>query len=270
MYPVELVDVFPTVLDLLHFSFSPRPHHSPRGKSLAAVVLGEGGPSEASTGASTGAHIAHRTVSSMHGDSFWTIIQPHLNTAAITPPAAPLYQPHQSHSSVWNLVSAGAILFSTAQQQSSRPAMPTLRHRAAISQAWMCTSQTLLDTVPHTNPQAMQQLPNPWKHCRHGDNSPVAQVSVMGYSLRTVNFRYTMWIYFNRETCALNVTSPPYAEEFYDHSHDTSSSSQHSPYAAESSNSIDVLEKSYLDILRTGMYKYLQSKNVISHILCPM
>jgi hypothetical protein len=58
---------------------------------------------------------------------------------------------------------------------------------------------------------------NPWFECNRADKQYEDQISVMGYSFRSSDYRYTIWLHFDREKNIPQFGAPPYAEELYDH-----------------------------------------------------
>jgi iduronate 2-sulfatase len=65
---------------------------------------------------------------------------------------------------------------------------------------------------------------NPWNDCNIADTKPstlLEEIMVMGYSARSLDYRYTMWLHFDRKHIVPNWLhpsgSPIYAEELYDH-----------------------------------------------------
>ena len=85
----------------------------------------------------------------------------------------------------------------------------------AISQAWRCAKKTdIAAELTHDTRKAI------WFECSRDDNKNdkgVSQVCLMGYSMRTLDFRYTAWLHFNRTRMMTNWDLHPYEEELYDH-----------------------------------------------------
>lgn len=94
-------------------------------------------------------------------------------------------------------------------------AMPVLGHAFALSQAWRCaeTDQASLDS--RTDPNIGQRQIR-WDSCNVEDNN-VRSVSVMGYSMRSLDFRYTMYIPFKLPERVPMWNATLFAEELYDH-----------------------------------------------------
>ena len=93
--------------------------------------------------------------------------------------------------------------------------MPSLNRTFAISQSWRCSSspEALLDS--RVDPSISQNHVR-WDACNsEGDDS--TETSVMGYSMRTLDFRYTMYIPFSRPARVPVWNASIFAEELYDH-----------------------------------------------------
>ena len=94
-------------------------------------------------------------------------------------------------------------------------AMPTLNQTFAISQSWRCSSNSnaLIDSRFDSS---VEQNHVRWDACNtEGDDAK--EISVMGYSMRTLDFRYTMYIPFIRPSRLPNWNATIFAEELYDH-----------------------------------------------------
>ena len=93
--------------------------------------------------------------------------------------------------------------------------MPTLNQTFAISQSWRCSSapDALLDSRIDGS---IDQHHVRWDACNtEGDDT--METSVMGYSMRTLDFRYTMYIPFSRPMRVPLLNATIFAEELYDH-----------------------------------------------------
>jgi hypothetical protein len=80
---------------------------------------------------------------------------------------------------------------------------------------------SLADQDPRHNETLAQQKPVIWNDCDIYKTDTADEVAVMGYSMRTSNYRYTAWIYVSRPDFYPNWTQPLFAEELYDHKKDT-------------------------------------------------
>ena len=163
--PVELIDIFPTINDLLAAPYSKKQIYGDntkfirlQGKSLAPVVLGNkfrfrAGP--------TNSKVVY------NGDL-----------------------------------------------------MPSLNHTFAISQTWRCSQKSRALQDPRTTPGTPENMVQ-WDACNIDVTNIDNEVSLMGYSMRTLDFRYTMYIPFKRPHRLPVWDEPIFAEELYDHRGDT-------------------------------------------------
>lgn len=98
--------------------------------------------------------------------------------------------------------------------------MPSLNQSYAISQMWQCAlNETATNDPRDQNPLKFKKFLPLWTPC---DLIPRnrSEVSVMGYSMRTVDFRYTQYIPFIRPQRLPNFSAPIFTEELYDHRDD--------------------------------------------------
>lgn len=156
-YPVELIDIFPTLLDLLHVSHKHackpvadmHECHPLQGKSLAKIIM---------------------------GSNFESSFHTRLKTLD----------------------------------------MLSIEDSFAISQSWRCAPKDkLLQQMNATH----RHFTNAWFECNKAETpqGKLKQVSVLGYSMRTANYRYTAWYHYDRDTALPLLEMPPFAEEFYNH-----------------------------------------------------
>ena len=183
--PVELVDIFPTINDLLGMPYNEKRFCDLKkgndmvckplqGKSLAPVVLGEN----------------------------WK----------------QLVRPRRSH----GLGNTRATKASVLYNSTATAAMPSLQRDFAISQSWRCAQLNEIGLKYSSNGSIVSYdfRLNNWKDCSRDDNDIEywkTQLSIMGYSMRTVDFRYTAWLPFNRSVMAVSWDQPVFDEELYDH-----------------------------------------------------
>ena len=201
--PVELIDIFPTLLDLFPVSPTNKPCQELasdmnvclplQGKSLAPVVLGT-------------------TV----GDP----LAPSATYPGVKDLAKKKERQKKKHAGVMIAPSTSVI-----------HRMPSLgKDLFAVSQSWRCVlKKQLLRITPV--PVNGSKLPekrggfNPWFECSRGDNRKPfkrdEQVSVMGYSFRDATARYTIWLHWDRVKNLPQLSVPPFAEELYDHRGET-------------------------------------------------
>jgi len=219
--PVELIDVYPTVIDLLNPPFNrdkiynaPRTRHPRKivplqGKSLAPMVLG------ASWIQALGSVRAH----------------PALATDYYFPATAVVHG--------GSGFGRKAHLRGSGKEKIVRTAvMPLHRHQFALSQIWRCSPKVL--TMLEARNKSNQGIILDWfRRFRREDRliqfldcdmrnvSEAMQKeedSFMGYSMRTSEFRYSIWLPFDRVSMTLQWEDSPnnssirfFAEELFDH-----------------------------------------------------
>ncbi len=128
--------------------------------------------------------------------------------------------------------------------------MPTLSRKFAVSQMWRCVEKSRLQNKPDTlsaipipssstspsssSPQTQsgnnnpaRDYTNPWFECNRDESKNTNQLSVMGYSFRTSDYRYGVYYHFDRINNIPLFKEPPYAEELYDHRGETLSNFTH-------------------------------------------
>jgi len=92
--------------------------------------------------------------------------------------------------------------------------MPKLDIDFAISQSWRCAMMDLVKKAEEWS-KAGRKGTRPrsqWFDCDKTRN-PDNELSIMGYSLRTNDFRYTAWFHYNRKMCLPILDIAPYDEE---------------------------------------------------------
>jgi len=141
--------------------------------------------------------------------------------------------------------------------KSSSAALPTLAMDFALSQSWRCAFKKKF------KPDANVRSPIWWDCSRDDNNTPKAQeqLSIMGYSMRTADYRYTVWLPFDRAVMAVDWDAPVFEEELYDHRGETLEDYTHQEL-------VNVAKKpSFLKVvtsLRTQLLAYLRA-NIIFH-----
>lgn len=94
--------------------------------------------------------------------------------------------------------------------------MPTLNHTFALSQTWRCAPKDKALRDQRVDKNAAEDL-RQWDACNVDKIDHWTETSVMGYSMRTLDFRYTMYIPFLRPHRIPIFGEPIFAEELYDH-----------------------------------------------------
>jgi hypothetical protein len=239
-HPVELIDIFPTILDLLHVipaepcaEISGMGTCRPlQGKSLAPVVLGAN---------SSYLSIASHHLSSSEKGFSHSLSPSQLYSKRLVKQHQHLRRGLSSPSSNQHAHDQQKPHNHNHKKHSSRDlVMPTLTRKFAVSQMWRCVPKEKLENKPDslTSSQLMlatagtpgegggennggnggsRNYNNPWFECNRDEARNTAQLSVMGYSFRTSDFRYNVYYHFDRVNNVPLYTQPPYAEELYDH-----------------------------------------------------
>ena len=199
--PVELIDIFPTVVDLFPVSPTDKPceelHKNMnkclplQGKSLAPVVLGT------SVGDMSSPFVRYNEA----------VSKSHPKKITLSEVKKSKNMPRVSS----KMPSLGKDLF-------------------AVSQNWLCAYKVKLQkmqplVVNGTKIPEKRGGFNPFYECARGDNIRPEkireQVSVMGYTFRYADYRYTFWLHWNRVRNIPDLTAPIFAEELYDHRNET-------------------------------------------------
>lgn len=215
--PVESVDVYATLNELLGLQHAREticgvpPHNwvcrPLDGKSLAPVVLG--------------------TVETA-------------NTAAAAAPsalrgAAPKRQLSRAKSTASSLLSA--LMGKKPREPYTIPSGPLVMakfaHDFAISQVIRCAPKDRIpnpETAPHRHHTGEKgehhSAPRSamWNDCETKKHNP-NEMSLLGYSMRTLEYRYTAYYPYNRMTqlpeLSNGSTTVPYEEELFDHKNET-------------------------------------------------
>jgi len=192
-HPVELIDIFPTIIDMFGL-YPSKPCLSVggnsrcygiQGKSLAPVVLGD----HSTTPSSIYNKRAHLSALGKND----------ISKAEIEAARSKHHKHKHSHLNA---------------------KMPTLSRSFAVSQSWRCAPKDLLKRRNEKPDEGRNDI-SPWFECNRAESKDPAmrdsQVSVMGYSFRSAEFRYTLWLHFDRVKNIPEYGAPPYAEELYDH-----------------------------------------------------
>ncbi len=104
--------------------------------------------------------------------------------------------------------------------------MPLLERDFAITQMWRCArkDQVLqeLENRKQLTPGQKLNRRQIWFTCDMDKKAPYDdEISLMGYSMRSPFYRYTLWLHFNRVQFLPVLDALPFAEELYDHKDET-------------------------------------------------
>ncbi len=262
---VESIDIFPTLNDILGAPFYPNDmcgHKnsncpSLQGKSLGAVVMGEKWVS--SNGGSKAQSIRARTApleelkhhsralrgSDMSDDPFF------VPDAVLR--ALPAVDTRSDN--------ASALETTRRLTERNSSLIPiSLPHSFALSQAWRCAWKNDL-IAESENPSKRDN--HFWFDCDVSYKG-TDQVNLMGYSVRSKDFRYTAYLHFDRTNFMPKWELPPMYEELYDHRSDAPGDLGHREL-------INVLKRpgfeDFAMTMRTNLIKYLRSSVIYQHQL---
>jgi hypothetical protein len=126
-------------------------------------------------------------------------------------------------------------------------AMPQLPMKSALSQMLRCASKESSREDPRLNKKILPSKWKPWdkrRPLRKDINETafeIKEVSVMGYSLRTTNYRYTAYYNFPKSTRIPDFKSSLFSEELYHHLPETQLTSRETVNVAKDINFEKVL-----------------------------
>ena len=131
--------------------------------------------------------------------------------------------------------------------------MPSFSHTFALSQTWRCANKRDSTYDPRVRNGGGRQVV--WDSCDMDSKSSDNEVSVMGYSMRTLDFRYTMYIPFQRPHRLPMWNESIFAEELYDHRGDVANDFGHREIVnlADDAKYYTIL-KHYRETLRTFIW----------------
>lgn len=245
--PVELVDVYPTIVDLLNVDyvhadvchgtvevgrdFLPLICHNLQGKSLARVVMGDRYYREHIE--NNPRHLNNLDRYSKQSEERRTILG--ADYKKFPSAGSNSYQKalsFQNDTEISNILkssrrhlrSQDAISFANATSVTSTDSrrlldsetMPLLDQRFAISQSWRCAKQVDVkkNAFWHKSGAKGDRPSTRWVDCdKTVDPDNNDQVSVMGYSLRSSDFRYNAWFHYDRKRCLPILDKPLFDEE---------------------------------------------------------
>ena len=109
---------------------------------------------------------------------------------------------------------------------SNDSSMPVLEHNFALSQAIRCVPTDKIPPKRSAVKAASKSETHKvlrsahWNDCDPTKQNP-NELSVLGYAMRTPEYRYVAYFHFDRGTQLPNLDVPPYEEELYDHKNET-------------------------------------------------
>lgn len=125
----------------------------------------------------------------------------------------------------------------------------------ALSQSLRCTMKKHLQFVNGTQRLRKRRI-SKWKDCDK-TKDPSDELAVMGYSMRTSQWRYSGWFPYDRPRCVPLLDRPPLFQELYDHQHETLADFTH----RETVNVADLPEsQTTVDRLREALVHFVKNK----------
>jgi hypothetical protein len=261
--PVETIDIFPTLIDILGNTFDSKNGCGDnsqsnineckklQGKSLAPIILG-------------------KEWKRFKVDSKEKTIK-QLDTVKINNT--------KDTALLTNYILDKSRLNKPLQVPMENPASYNLRD-FAISQVWYCANKDSVQqeenlyykrrenfnmTLYHLNSESKYEKPFRsyyWRTC-NVDLAPDDELSILGYSMRTIEYRYTAWFHFDRKLNLPMLDTIPFKEELYDHRGDTLASFTHKEL-------INLSHKpQFKDILRKNreiLVAFIRKEVVFKHI----
>lgn len=90
----------------------------------------------------------------------------------------------------------------------------------SLTQVWRCVNQEQYTAAKKLMVTGAKTRPKIWTECDRDKDSP-NEISAMGYSMRTKDFRYTAWLRMDRKKMQPMWDSPPLEEDLFDHRNET-------------------------------------------------
>jgi len=200
--PVELIDIFPTLIDLTRapFNRNQRCKNSQdclplSGKSLAPIILGDEIYSKTFQIKKKNYEILNHNITNIHDMKRLRHIKTQSVNSALT--------------------------------------MPSMNHKFALSQTVRCCPKSKTIEVAEYKAKLGKPGHKPERFPYWGDcdkhQTKVEEVQLMGYAMRTPEYRYIVYFHYNKipKHFKIDFDSPPYAQELYDHKNETLSDYTH-------------------------------------------
>ena len=128
----------------------------------------------------------------------------------------------------------------------------------SISQVWKCVNKDQYIAAKKHAESGSHTRANIWRDCNRRKMDP-NDISVMGYSMRTSDFRYTAWLKMNTEKMTPDFDMLPLEDDLFDHRNETYADFTHQEIeniARKSENYAIVLQ------LRRKLMRFLQEEVV--------
>lgn len=202
-HPVELLDIFPTLLDMFPYLIRCPPAHVP----IRSCVRAQGEPLTIFLDRCPPGVAVQVKCPRPQGKSLAAVLYDYRQPTGV------------------NIPFLSALFWKPKLQ------LRTLNMTFAISQVLKCAKRADIEKYTSLVSQ-VRSLPrektlnlnvtNPWRHCftsramiSRDELLADQEVSLMGYSFRLRGSQYIIWLHYDRLTCKLSLDEPPYAEEYY-------------------------------------------------------
>jgi hypothetical protein len=119
-------------------------------------------------------------------------------------------------------VRAHDLLYTAGNAVGSIPQLPQLEHNFALSQTIRCAPRAKLSPKKTTSKGESHKVARSaiWQDCDNTKKDP-SQLVLLGYAMRTPEYRYISYFLFNHSTQMPDLIGDPYEEELYDHKNET-------------------------------------------------
>eukprot|EP01038_Epipyxis_sp_PR26KG_P009841 gene9841-13236_t len=254
--PVELVDVFPTIRDLVKapadmnkICKKPIKCVPLSGKSLAPIILGDS------------------IYKSNFNSSEPSEINYYVKSTAILDQRRPLLRGSISNQSSEIINNNSYITIdSNSNYLTDSPIMPIMYHNFAISQMVRCAPKEKVRQVQEFKAKYGKSGHKPERTPVWGDcdrfQTKIEEVQLMGYAIRTPEYRYIVYFNYDKLKSIVDLDSQPYAQELYDHKNETLADFTHrETYNLAIKPAYNVIT----NILRAKLLSFLKEKVIFSY-----
>lgn len=223
---VESIDIFPTLNDILGATYDAKAACKRggvcpplEGKSLAAVVMGEqwvqnhGGAKAQGIRARTADYQTLKAAGrALRGSDDRPADDPfHISPEVLR--QLPHISGEDGYPVAWPSGTRRQLLYDNSSK--INVALPVA---FALSQAWRCAWKR--DIIAESENPGQREKRGIWFDCDVSYNGN-DQVNLMGYSVRSKDFRYTAYFHFDKKEQMPIWALPPASEELYDHRGDS-------------------------------------------------
>ena len=209
--PIELIDIYPTINEILK---APYDHNKiykgmknilPQGKSLAPIILGR---------------------------EMWEYNFPH-KRETVQFRENVLQSNNNTINGNNNKNNNEKVIYNNNNNNNK---MPLLAINFAISQVLKCAERSKVENATFftkksniinksnniiNHHKSIRINPILWKDCDLRKKNHSEDIYLLGYSLRTPEYKYIAYFYLNRTTFNVDLDKLPYQQELYDHKNET-------------------------------------------------